>query len=360
MAAQFTLLATTFPGLKEVAKSEIETTFSNSVRFLRVERARAYDLSLFEFAGAPGKLLGLRTVEDLFFVVAEISLSGAKSDLYQLAKLKLAKVLEASQIMNALSNRKMSKKPSFRVVVQAEDELWRKYRRVDMAKELALAALKQLLGWKIVDDNADVEIWAQQAGRRLIVSVRLSGSELRHRDYIVSNRPAALRPTVAAALCWLSEPQNDDVFLDPMCGSGTILIERAMLGRYKQLIGGDIDPDAVKATIENFGPKHKPWDVKNWDARKLPLEDESVDVVATNPPWGRQIGSEADNVALYSAMMQEIQRVLKPGGRAVIITSQWELLRNCMGSVRQLKTNQIIKNVSVLGRRADIFVFRKN
>ncbi len=360
MVNKFTLLATTFPGLGGVARSEIETVFGNDVRFSKTETTRAYDLIFFEFNGVPEKLLSLRTVEDVYWVMAEVLLSGDRSDLSQLPKLRLPGVLGVVAFIRQLRGGKISKRPSFRTVVQAEDETWRKYRRVDMAKALAQSALKQLPGWRLVDDNADVELWAQQAGRKLIVSVRLSEADLRHRDYKESNRPAALRPTVAAALCWLSEPTDDDVFLDSMCGSGTILIERALMGRYKQLLGGDIDAEAVRATIENFGPKHKPWDIQRWDARKLPLEDQSVDAVVTNPPWGRQIGREADNVALYKAMMSEIARVLKPDGRAVLITSQWELLKKTLGQLGSLKSQRVIKNVSVLGWHADIFVLRKD
>ena len=50
---------------------------------------------------------------------------------------------------------------------------------------------------------------------------------------------------VAAALAWLSEPRDDDIVLDPLCGVGTVLIERAHLGRYAMLLGGDADAEAA-------------------------------------------------------------------------------------------------------------------
>lgn len=355
----FTLLTTTMPGLGGVGRSEVEKLFGHDIKFQELAKTRAYDLNLFKFEGAIDNLLLLRTVEDVFWVLAEIKLTGQTTDLQHLRSFRGHELVRAATLKRQLQGEKMKSHLTFRVVVQAEDAAWRKYRRVDMEKELVVTVAKQAPGWHLVPDDADVEIWAQQVNKRLIVSLRLSDSTLRHRNYYVVSRPAALRPTVAAALCLLSEPQDGDVFLDPMCGSGTILIERAMMGRYKQLLGGDIDPGAVSDAKENFGRKHKPWELKQWDARKLPIETESVNVVVTNPPWGRQIG-ENDNMALlYRELIREMDRVLVLGGRAVIITSQWELFNKSLTRNRNLKVIRSIKNVSVLGWHADIFVIRK-
>jgi tRNA (guanine6-N2)-methyltransferase len=67
----------------------------------------------------------------------------------------------------------------------------------------------------------------------------------------------------------LSEPQKDDVFLDPMCGARTILIERALWGRYKLLLGGDIRSLAVEIALSNIGNKHKPIEIHQWNATEL-------------------------------------------------------------------------------------------
>lgn len=192
----------------------------------------------------------------------------------------------------------------------------------------------------------------------MLVGLRLTDRTQRHRTYKQANLPGSLRPTIAYALAYLTKPEADDLFLDPMCGAGTVLIERARAGRYQKLFGGDISSDAVEATVANLGKQHKPWDVKVWDARKLPLDDDSVDKIAVNLPWGRQIGTAADNQRLYRDFIHEAERVLRPGGRVVVLTSQWELLRRVLAD-SELLVEKHLTNISVLGWHADIFVCTK-
>jgi SAM-dependent methyltransferase len=56
------------------------------------------------------------------------------------------------------------------------------------------------------------------------------------------------------------------------------------------------------------------------DARDLPVRSGSVDAVLCDLPFGRQHGSPEGNVALYPAVLSEVMRVLRPAGRAVLLT----------------------------------------
>ncbi len=58
-----------------------------------------------------------------------------------------------------------------------------------------------------------------------------SGAGLHKRGYRAHTGPAPLKETLAAALVQLSFWRPDRLLIDPMCGSGTILIEAAMIGR---------------------------------------------------------------------------------------------------------------------------------
>jgi tRNA (guanine6-N2)-methyltransferase len=63
------------------------------------------------------------------------------------------------------------------------------------------------------------------------------------------------RPSAMAAMAVASEPRETDVVLDPMCGTGTLLYERASLAGFSYLLGADIDLEAVnhaKANLERF------------------------------------------------------------------------------------------------------------
>ena len=102
------------------------------------------------------------------------------------------------------------------------------------ADRVGPALLERFADFVLVNEDAQLEFWASLIEDELIVGVRLSDNEMRHRDYLPASVPASLKPTVAYAMITLTEPAADDVFLEPMCGAGTILIERAHTSRYRQ------------------------------------------------------------------------------------------------------------------------------
>ena len=66
---------------------------------------------------------------------------------------------------------------------------------------------------------------------RVTVMLDTSGEGLHKRGYRVSDVEAPMKETLAAALIGLSFYRADRLMTDPMCGSGTLAIEAAMLGR---------------------------------------------------------------------------------------------------------------------------------
>jgi tRNA (guanine6-N2)-methyltransferase len=67
--------------------------------------------------------------------------------------------------------------------------------------------------------------------------------------------------------------------------------------------------------------------VQAWDARTLPLPDRSVDVVLANPPFGKKVEIDGGLYAFDRRLAIELGRVLRPGGRLVLITSQADAVR---------------------------------
>jgi tRNA (guanine6-N2)-methyltransferase len=144
--------------------------------------------------------------------------------------------------------------------------------------------------------------------------------------------------------------------LDPMCGAGTILIERAHLGRYRMLLGGDSDRQILEAARENIGPRYKPIELREWDAAALPIDDASVARIITNLPWGRKSGSHEENRRLYPRLLSEFRRVLDPQGLMVLMTSETRLMRELMQEYELRPTT--ILTVTILGAPASIYVCR--
>lgn len=90
--------------------------------------------------------------------------------------------------------------------------------------------------------------------------------------------------------------------------------------------GGDNDAEAVAAALANGENAALALSVERWDARSLPLADGSVEAIASNLPWDRQVTIEGDETTFYAAICAEIERVLAANGRAVLLTNRPELL----------------------------------
>ncbi|HEU0164760.1 MAG TPA: methyltransferase domain-containing protein, partial [Thermomicrobiales bacterium] len=308
------------------------------------------------YKGDAAQLRELALFEDVFALITDRQgIGGERVALKVVQGLVGGPGLDAAfRIANPLlpGNRK---KPTYRVIARMSGD--HIYRRTDLRTTVERGVQARMPDWGLVED-ARVEIWAQLVGDRLVAGLRLSDETMRQRTYKMVSLPASLKPTIARAIVTLSRPEDDDVFLDPMCGAGTILIERAHAGRYGRLEGGDIDHVAVNATRENFGTRHQPFTIREWDARELPFADGEISAIGSNLPFGKQIGSRADNQLLYPAVLKEWARVLKPGGRMVLLTSESRLLRATLRDRAEFIWEQTVPIV-VRGQPAEIFVLMR-
>ncbi|NLE43214.1 MAG: RNA methyltransferase, partial [Chloroflexi bacterium] len=233
------------------------------------------------------------------------------------------------------------------------------YRRMDLQAAITKGIERQFGdSWRLVDDDAQVEVWANVIGSRLLCGIRLSDQSMRHRDYQDVNLPASLRPSVAAAMVLLTQPEQHDVFMDPMCGSGTIVAERMLAGPSRAILGGDIVWDRVYASNRNLRRVRGRSLVTHWDATTLPVEVESVGKLAVNLPFGKQIGSRSEVEKLYPRFVSELERVLRPDGIAVLLTSEYELLKEVLRDHDRL-LNLTGYSIAVLGQWARIYVLKK-
>jgi 23S rRNA G2445 N2-methylase RlmL len=229
-----------------------------------------------------------------------------------------------------------------------------RYMRRDVGRAVADAVRDGWPGrWQLVEDDADIEIWATLIEDELTCAVRLSDAEMRQRGKI-KHLPASLRPALAAAMVQLTYPAASDVFLDPMAGAGTLLVERAAAGPFAEIHGGDINGDALAAMQTNLRGTRGQISLTRWDARKLPLEDGEVDKVAVNLPFGKQIADESLIPGLYREVLAEIARVMRPGGRLVVLAASTGTLETARyGAARVLRPLERHR-VIVLGHPATI------
>ncbi|MEW6751832.1 MAG: methyltransferase domain-containing protein [Candidatus Latescibacterota bacterium] len=342
----------TVPGLEGVAAAEIGRCLPGARLAERLP-----GVVFFAHEGDPSPLLRLSTVEDVFALVARGPVSGQRRGLQEAeALVESAADLEAAlAVLRRLRPRKV-RQVTFRVVVQRRGG-GHQYIRPELGRRIAAGLGRRFRRWRQVDEGAVVEVWVLQHGEEVVCGLRLSDRHMRHRAYKQASIEASLRPTVARSMVVLSDPQDDDLFLDPFCGAATILIERGEHGRYAGLLGGDLDPRAVAAARANIGPRYRPIAVWQGDAGRLPLAPQSVTRVVTNLPFGHRVGSPSALPELYRGFLAESLRVLRPGGRLVLLTSEKPLLQEVLAEVGGTTLERILP-LQLLGRRAFLSVAR--
>ncbi len=204
------------------------------------------------------------------------------------------------------------------------------------------------------------------------VSLDLSGDSLHRRGYRTEGMGAPLKENLAAAILlragWPEIAKAGGALVDPMCGSGTLPIEAAMMAadiapgllhshwgflQWKQhnaavwqglldeaearreqgleqmpaIIGYDHNPKAVRSAQDNVAQAGLSWQVKV-EQRELkdaaPPEDATSGLVVVNPPYGERMGGDSDLEALY-ARIGEMLRQRFSGWRATLFTGNPDL-----------------------------------
>ena len=348
--------AVVLPGLEEIAGEEITGVLKGEVK------RTAGGLIVFRVPEIDENLLRLRTTEDVFLLAwGTDKLSYRAEDLERIRRwtAKEADWPRLLRLHHAV-HPKPKGKPGYRLVTQMTGT--HGYRRIDAGKALAQGLAGKLpASWRPAEENAAVEVWLTIHGATAVCGLRLSDRTMRHRKYKHEHLPASLRPTLAAAMVRLAEARPGQVVLDPMCGAGTILAEQLEVGWWPgagavQVWGGDLDRTALRAAAGNLRRLGQPL-LARWDATRLPLADGSVDRIVSNPPFGKQLGRPEDVGPLYRRALAEYDRVLRPGGRAVLLVSDAAALKEA-GRAAGWKPGQQVR-VRVLGQPATIIVWRK-
>jgi putative N6-adenine-specific DNA methylase len=184
------------------------------------------------------------------------------------------------------------------------------------------------------------------------ITVDTTGAGLHKRGYREEAGEAPLRENLAAALVLLSRWNPDRILADPLCGSGTIPIEAALIGKN---IAPGIKRSFVSESWQNI-PK-KIWDEVRLDARtkehhvtfrilasdndgrvlkkarenaskagvgdlivfqRLPVEEfrshKKYGCIVCNPPYGERIGDS-----------KEVERLYRSMGQALLHLNTWSL-----------------------------------
>ena len=207
-----------------------------------------------------------------------------------------------------------------------------------------------------------IEIVLVEKGGKILVGQTLAVQpfkELSFRDYgrpARDDRSGMLPPKLAQIMINLAQADKNNTILDPFCGSGTILTEAALMG-YKNLLGADISKKAVEDTEKNMNwlkSKYPVPDIQyqlhNITALELSkiFESRSIDLIITEPYLGPQRGhfdvkeTSRELTDLYSRALKEFAKILKPGGRIVMIWPVFHAARDSRHITPDIKDFRVI------------------
>jgi 23S rRNA G2445 N2-methylase RlmL len=159
--------------------------------------------------------------------------------------------------------------------------------------------------------------------------------------YRVADVGASINPVVGACLARLVRRGDAGMIVDPTCGSGTLLIERAMLDRGTMLAGIDISPTAIRAAVGNViaaGLAARIAARQGDGGDPITWPDRCEEVLA-NLPFG--LRTEDRNLdGLYRRIVGNIARTLAPGGRALLYTAHAKTLVALLRRTTKLKVTE--------------------
>ncbi len=180
------------------------------------------------------------------------------------------------------------------------------------------------------------------------LTIDTTGRSLHRRGYRTHVSKAPLKETLAAALVMLSYWKSGKALIDPFCGSGTIPIEAAMIGRNMapgrhrefafeswpqvpdglldkvrkaaddvvesplelRIIGSDIDSRILQAARENAERAGVADDI-HFEAKPMQeiTSKRRFGCLITNPPYGQRIGQDDDLDALYGDIPDVLRKL---------------------------------------------------
>ena len=218
--------------------------------------------------------------------------------------------------------------------------------------------------------NPDLYLNVHIAGDMITLSLDSSGESLHKRGYRVANTQAPINEALAAGMLLLAGWHGQSDFYDPMCGSGTLLIEAALIARniapgiyrkgfafekwasfdadlfedvynddsrerdfHHKIYGSDAGFYAVQTAQKNIQSANLQRDieVKQIRIEELRLADKNTDgaLVMMNPPYGERLSQDKNVLRLYQDMGTALKHQFN-GATAWIISSNEEALK-CVG-----------------------------
>ena len=402
----YSMLAKTFKGLEQVLAQELIELGANDVQIERRAVSFKGDKALLYRAN-----LCLRTASRVLVPVAQGQLKLKNGT----SKLKPEDWLY--ELVKAVNwSLYMTENTTFAIDATVYSETFRNSRFVTYRVKDAVADYWQERAGKrpnVKVTDPELYINVHIGAERVTVSLDSSGESLHKRGYRVANTEAPINEALAAGMLLLAGWKGQSDFYDPMCGSGTIPIEAALIARniapgvfrqsfafekwldfdaelwseiynddsherefHHKIYGSDASFYAIQQATKNVKSAGVQRDVELKQIRleeikfgnekmskcemsnvQSPISNPSP-LVMLNPPYGERLASNKDMELLYGKIGTALKHQFA-GSTAWIISSN-DAAMKCIGLKPSKKLHLLNGELDCQFNRYDLFAGKRN
>ena len=359
------MLAKTFKGLEEVLARELTELGANDVQIERRAVRFSGDKTLLYRTN-----LCLRTASRILVPIKEASLRlspKGKREKPEDMLYEMVKAIDWSRYMTVDS--------SFAIDATVYSETFRNsrfvtYRVKDAIADYWMEKTHKRPNVRVTDP--DLYINVHIAAEQVTVSLDSSGESLHKRGYRVANTEAPINEALAAGMLLMADWHGQSDFYDPMCGSGTLPIEAALIARNiapgifrksfafekwpdfdadlwseiynddsqerdftHKIYGSDASFYAIQQAAKNVKAAGVQKDIELKQIRMEEISNHqspitnSSPLVMINPPYGERLASNKDMELLYGKIGSALKHQFT-GATAWIISSN-DAAMKCIG-----------------------------
>lgn len=354
---EYEMIAKTFMGLEEVLAKELVHLGANNVELQRRAVSFTGDKALMYKAN-----MHLRTASRVLKTICTFTAKDADE------------VYEKVQTINWLDF--MSVKTSFAIEATVYSEEFKHSKFVTYRiKDSIVDWFREKTGDRpsVKLDNPNLTIHIHIAGTKCTLLLDSSGDSLHKRGYRISQNEAPLNEALAAGMLLMAGWDGQSDFIDPMCGSGTLLIEAALIalnippGLYRSSFGFekwlDFDQDLFDEIYQDDSNERE-FNFKIYGSdisqRAIGISEQNVKsagltkyislevkgikdvetpsagcLLVTNPPYGERITSD-DILGLYASIGSTFKHKFQ-GSKCWLISSHIE----CLDKIGLKSSNRI-------------------
>ncbi len=357
---EFKMIAKTFKGLEEVLAGELVELGANNVQLERRAVSFTGDKRLLYRAN-----LCLRTASRVLVPITTFKAGDADAVYEQVKQIDWAQY--------------MTLQTGFQIDATVYSDTFRHSRYVTYRVKDAIVDWwneKEGKRPNVKLSNPDLSLNVHIANETVTLSLDSSGESLHKRGYRVANTEAPINEALAAGMLLMAGWKGETDFYDLMCGSGTLLIEAALIAQNiapgifrkgfafekwadfdKELFediynddsaerpfthhiyGSDASFYAVQQALKNVksAGQQRTIEVRQIRLQEIKRDNQTPALIMVNPPYGERLAQNKDVLRLYADMGTAFKHQFT-GSTAWVISSNEDALK-CIG----LKPSKRIK-----------------